>query len=257
MKKVFIGCGIVVLIGLLGVGYLAFEVWPNVSKVHREWTAAIEQLNALDTQYPFEPRSQAQLDPARFELMLDVRIQLAEYFTAFAAQLDAMQKAQSEDDGPSWIGSLKQFFDQLAPVLTEFATRLKGAGMSPREFAWHTRVLWAVLARVDENLAGPELDELRSRYQKFQERYEAMRRDQPGLVPLKDLLADLPPDALRSAEQVLAKDLGKVNRALAVTDVDHLYMQPVQRIEDIERIEPLEPVAPETTAPPPAEPAPR
>jgi hypothetical protein len=257
MKKVFIGCGIAVLLGLLGLGYVLYQLWPNVTKVHREWTAAIEQLNALDAQYPFDAKQQAQLDPARFELMLDVRIELADYFTTFAAQMDAMEKSQAERGGPGWIGSLQQFFDQLAPVLTEFASRLKAAGMSPREFAWHTRVMWAVLKRVDDNLAGPELEELRGRYEKFSERYEAMRREQPELVSLDEyLLANLPPAALKSAEQLMAKDLGRVNRALAVTDVDHLYMQPVQRIEDVERIEPLAP-APGATQPVPPEPAPR
>ena len=278
MKKVFLGCGIAVLLGLLGLGYVLYRIGPNVTRVHREWTAAIEQLNALDAQYPFDAKVQTQLDTARFELMLDVRIQLADYFTTFAANMEAMQAAQSEDGGPGWIDSLKQFFDQLAPVLTEFASRLKSAGMSPREFAWHTRVLWAVLARVDENLAGPELEELRGRYDKFAASYEEARKNQPELVSLRDdLLANLPPEVVKSAEQVLAKDVGRVKRALAVTDVDHLYMQPVQRIEDVERIEPLAspaepkpiatppaapPAVPEPTTPPPAdvtptEPAPR
>ncbi|HZL99639.1 MAG TPA: hypothetical protein VFD43_05230 [Planctomycetota bacterium] len=253
MKKVLIGCGVAVLIALLALGYLAYSVGPSAMKMYREWTAAIEELNALDEQYPFDPRAQTALDPARFGEMLAARVALAEYFASFTDQLEAMQKAEEEDRGPGWIGSIQQVFDQLAPMLTEVAKRLKEARMSPQEFAFHTRVLWAVLARVDENLAGPELEELRGRYTAFHERYETMRRDQPRLLPLKDLLAGLPPAVLKSAEELMAQDLPRVTRALAVTDVDHLYLQPLERIEDVEP--PLPAVQPDAL--PPGLPVPR
>jgi len=253
MKKVLIGCGVAVLLGLLGLGYLAYSVWPNAKHMYEEWTAAIDELNALDEQYPFDPKVQTQLDAARFELMLDTRVTLADYFATWNAQMEAMKKAQDEDGGPGWIGSIQQVFDQLAPMLTEVANRLKEARMSPQEFAFHTRVMWAVLARVDEGLAGKELESLRGRYTKFEQHYEAMRRDQKRLAPLKDLLAGLPAEVLKSAEQIMARDLTQVSRALAVIDVDHLYLQPIERIEDVE---PLQPSAGSDSAPP-GVPAPR
>src|SRR5262245_51910342 len=123
MKKVFIGCGIVVLIALLAVGYLTYAVWPNASKFVQQWIAASDELNALAREYPFDPRAQTQLDPARFEQMLDVRVQLADYFATFTAQMDAARQQQEAEGGPGFIGQLQQVFDQIAPVLTEVAAR--------------------------------------------------------------------------------------------------------------------------------------
>ena len=270
MKKVFIGCGVVVLLGLLFCGFVAWSVWPNMMKMRHEWTAAIDELNALDKQYPFDPKVQTPLDPARFKTMLDVHVQLSDYFIALNVRTEAMKKAQSADGGPGWMETIRQVFDQLAPVITEVADGLKAAGMGPQEFAFDTRVLWAVLNRVDAHLARPELDPLRGRYAEFNTHYEAIRKDQKELLELKILLADVPTEALETAEQVMAENLDLVTRAIAFTDVEYLYMQP-QRIEEVERIEALEttspatapraeapvPVVPPPTGPPPAEPAPR
>lgn len=233
MKKVFIGCGIVVLIGLLAVGYLTYAVWPNASKFVQQWMAASDELNALDREYPFDPRAQTELDPARFEQMLDVRVQLADYFATFTAQMEAMKQQQQNEGGPSFIGQLQRVFDQIAPVLTEVAARLREAKMSPQEFAFHTRVMWGVLARVDSNLAGEGLKDLHGRYTKFKEDYEALQRDESNhLEKLDSLLAALPPEALKTAEDIMARDPARVSRALTMTEIDHLYMQP-QRIQDM------------------------
>lgn len=267
MKKVLIGCGIVVLLGLLFFGYVAYRLWPNVINMQEQWAAASEELTALERDYPFDVQAQQDLDAARFGRMLDVRVELADYFTGVGERMEAMEQAHGADDGPGWIGTLQSFFDQIAPVLTEVTSRLRSAEMSPQEFAFHNRVLWAVLARVDDNLAGEELEELRGRYTRFEEVYEAMRKEQPQLLALKDLLAGLPPAAVKSAEQLMAADIPRVSRAIAVTDVDHLYLQP-QRFKEVEPVEALPPPtrassppdpAPEpeaAPAEPPAEPAP-
>jgi len=251
MKQVLIGCGVVVLLGLLFFGYVAYRLWPNVTNMQEQWAAAGDELTALERDYPFDAQAQHELDPARFNLMLDVRVELADYFTGVGERMEAMEEAHEADDGPSWIGTLQGFFDQIAPVLTEVTTRLRSAQMSTKEFDFHNRVMWAVLARVDDNLAGEELEELRGRYKRFEELYETMRKDQPQLLALKDLLSGLPPAAVKSAEQLMAADIPRVSRAIAVTDVDHLYLQP-QRFKEVE---PVEALPPPTRASPPHEPA--
>ena len=251
MKKVLIGCGVVVLLGLLFFGYVAYRLWPNVTNMQEQWAAAGDELTALERDYPFDVQAQQDLDPARFGRMLDVRVELADYFTGVGERMEAMEQAHGADDGPGWIGTLQGFFDQIAPVLTEVTTRLRSAEMSPQEFAFHNRVMWAVLARVDDNLAGEELEELRGRYKRFEELYETMRKDQPQLLALKDLLAGLPPAAVKSAEQLMAADLTRVSRAIAVTDVDHLYLQP-QRFKEVEPVEALPPPTRASSPPDPA-----
>ena len=260
MKKVFIGCGIVVLVGLLAAGYLAYAVWPNATRFVQQWLAALDELNALDREFPFDPKAQTQLDPARFEQMLDVRVQLADYFATFTAEMDTLRQQQEAEGGPSFIGRFRQAFDQMAPVLTEVAARLREAKMSPQEFAFHTRVMWGVLARVDSNLTGKDLDALRGRYTKFKDDYEALRRDERNrLEPLDQLLATLPPEALKTAEEIMARDPARISHALTMTDIDHIYMQP-QRIQEMQGEAPGTKPAPATpaapTEPAPAEPAP-
>ena len=249
MKKVFIGCGIVVLIGLLAVGYLTYAVWPNATKFVQQWIAASDELNALDREYPFDARAQTGLDPARFEQMLDVRVQLADYFATVTAQMEAMK----QQDGPGLIGQFQQVFDQFAPVLTEIAARLREVKMSPQEFAFHTRVMWGVLARVDSNLTGENLKELRGRYTKFKEDYEKLQGEERNhLANLDELLAVLPPEALKTAEEIMARDPARISLALTMTEIDHLYMQP-QRIQDMhgEAPAPAEPVPSPEPAPAP------
>ncbi|HVQ24851.1 MAG TPA: hypothetical protein VMV01_06730 [Planctomycetota bacterium] len=248
MKKVFIGCGIVVFIALLAGGYLVWGVWPSMSRLVEQWMAAADELDALDREYPFDPHAQEQLDPARFEQMLDVRVELADYFATFTAQMEAMKQEHEGQDAPGVIGQLRQVFDQIAPVLTEVAARLREAKMSPQEFSFHTRVMWGVLARVDSNLAGNELDALRGRYSKFKADYDTLQRDERNHFEKLDLLlASLPPEALKTAEQIMARDPARISRALSMTDIDPLYMQP-QRIKDGPN--------PAALAPRPAEPAP-
>jgi hypothetical protein len=235
MKKVFIGCGVVVLLGLIAIGYLAYRIAPDIQRLNKEWQAAIAVLESLDERFPFDPKAQTELDVARFDQMLDVRLGLGEYLKGLEQQVEELEQAEAEDRGPGFVGTIKEVIGQLSPVLTQFATRLEAASMSWQEFAWHTRVLWGALARIDAGLGNPELDALRGEYKKFDAHYEAVRREQGELPPLKDLLADLPPEALVAAEQVLVRDVGRVHRALVLTEVDHLYMQPIEGLEQIEK----------------------
>ena len=252
MKQVLIGCGVIVLLGLLFFGYVAYRLWPNVTNMQEQWAAAGEELTALDRDYPFDAQAQVGLDAARFQRMLDVRVRLADFFTGVGERMEAMEQAQQAEDGPGWIGTLQTFIDEIAPVLAEVTARLREAQMGPEEFAFHTRLMWAVLARVDDNLASNELEELKGRYTTFEQTYEAMRRkEQDRLLPLRDLLSGLPPEALKQAEALMAADLTKVSRAIAVTDVDHLYLQP-QRFKDVEPVEALPPPSGQPAAPKPA-----
>jgi hypothetical protein len=176
--------------------------------------------------------------------MLDVRVELADYFATFTAQMEATKQQQETQGGPGFVGKLQQVFDQIAPLLTEVAARLREVKMSPQEFAFHTRVMWGVLARVDSNLTGERLKELHGRYTKFEADYETLQRDERNhLEKLDSLLATLPPEALKTAEEIMARDPARISHALTMTDIDHLYMQP-QRIQEVNGVAPAPPPEP-------------
>src|SRR5262245_50229111 len=107
MKQVLIGCGVIVLLGLLFFGYVAYRLWPNVTNMQEQWATAGEELTALDRDYPFDAQAQVALDPARFERMLDVRVKLADFFTGVGERMEAMEQAHEAEDGPGWIGTLQ------------------------------------------------------------------------------------------------------------------------------------------------------
>lgn len=105
--------------------------------------------------------------------------------------------------------------------------------MGPTEFSWHTRVLWAALARVDAGVAGPELESLRGEYGRFREDYERQMRQQPEQLTLAEQVATVPPELVVHAGQVLAQDPERVLQGLAKTDFDYVYLQQPESIDTL------------------------
>jgi hypothetical protein len=233
MRKVLIGCGVLVLLAMGFIGYAGYRLWPSVSGWHKAWIEAVGELDALDERHPFDPDAQTALDAERFDLMLEVRVGLAGYFAEFKESLRSLEERGEADDERGWFDFSSSLFELMSPMLHEFAVRLEDAGMGPTEFAWHTRVLWAALARVDAGVAGPELEPLRGEYSRFREVYEQQAKGQEALLPLEDLVRSVPPDLLVQAAEVLARDPARVRQGLAITDFDYLYMQQPKNIEDL------------------------
>ena len=63
-------------------------------------------------------------------------------------------------------------------------------------------------------------------------------REQPGLKPLAQLIDGFPPAVLDEAATVLALDIDRVLDGLDITEVDHIYMQPVRNLEDLSFVQP-------------------
>lgn len=263
MKKLFIGCGIVVLLLLGGLMFLAWEFGADIRALQAQAQAALASLNALDKSYPFDPAEQTTLDAERFAVALDVRAQLADDLVELG---DSMQELQrKEDAGESDIGwreLVHKMIGSVTGIMPAFADKLTAAQMSWPEFAWHTRVLWSVLYRVDIGVAEPGLEPLRNAYTTFKSKYDALRRDQKGLPELRDLIGEFPPAVLSAAAEVMGRDLQLVKQGLRVPEVEHLYMMPVTTAEELSyvdvpadthaRIETEQPAtpAPEPAAPP-------
>jgi hypothetical protein len=250
MRKVLIGCGVLVLLAMGFIGYAGYRLGPSVSGWHKAWVEAVGELNTLDTLHPFDSAGRTQLDAERFEIMLDVRVRLADYFASVNESLRGIETDGKQDDGPGWFELSSSLLETLTPMLHEFAVRLENAGMGPTEFSWHTRVLWAALARVDAGVAGPELEPLRGEYARFRENYEKQAHHQDGMLPLDELVRGVPPELLVQAAAVMARDPALVRRGLAVTDFDYIYLQQPKRIEALMGVaaQPLSP--PEESTPP-------
>jgi hypothetical protein len=238
MKKLFIGCGIVVLLLLGGIMFLFWEFGSDIRALQAQAQAALASLNALDKAHPFDAAAQTSLDSERFLAALDIRAQLAEDLVQLGDNMQELQR--KEDAGESDIGwreMVHRMIGSVTGIMPKFAERLTAAQMSWPEFAWYTRVLWSVLYRVDIGVAEPGLEPLRNSYTNFKSKYDALRRDQKGLPELRDLLGEFPPAVLADAAAVMATDPQLVKQGLRVPEVEHLYMMPVTTTEELSYVD--------------------
>jgi hypothetical protein len=233
MRKVLIGCGVLVLLALGFAGYVGYRLWPSFTALHQAWSDAMAELDALDERYPFDPAAQTELDTGRFDLMLDLRVRLTDYFADVDASIKDIQRQGEADDGPGALDRSSRMIAIMTPTVHEFAVRLEDARMGPTEFSWHTRVLWAALSRVDAGVAGPELEPLRGEFGRFREQYDQQARRQAQLRPLDEIVGSVPADLLVQAAEVLALDPERVQRGLAFTEFDFLYLQHPGSVDEL------------------------
>lgn len=237
MKKLLIGCGVLVALLLCGVGFLAWRFWGDIRTLQQQAEASITRLNDLQAAHPFDPAAQAHLDTARFARALDLRAQLSDDLVRLGDEMEDLQR--KEDAGESDLGVLEvvsRTLKAVSGVLPGFADRLTAAEMSWPEFAWHTRVLWATLYRVSLGLGSPALEPLRDSWSELEAIYAQMAKDQKGLPPLRDLVGEFPPTILAEAEAVMATDLSRVRSGLRVLEIEHLYMMPVSKADDLQYV---------------------
>ncbi len=242
MKKLFIGCGIVVLLIVAVLGYITYQVYPQVKEWQSQWETAFTQLQALEREHPFDAQAQlaAPLDARRFEASLALRADLADRLTRVGETFKTVVGKDSEGESLGVVDLLREMFRTATPLLPDFQARLAEQQMSWPEFAFYTRLLWACLYRVDAGVGPPELASLRGAYEKLNQNYETLRADNNGgkdLPPLEDVIGKFPPSLLNEASALLARELPLVEKGLQVTAVDHFYMQPIARLEDLQGLQ--------------------
>jgi len=241
MKKLFIGCGIVVLLIVAALGYVTWQVYPQVREWQSQWEGAFTQLQALEQKYPFDAQAQAAapLDAPRFAASLDLRADLADNLTHAYDKLETIAGKDEQGEQLGFVDMIREMFRTAAPLMPDFQAQLSKQQMSWPEFAFYTRLLWACLYRVDAGVGPPELESLRGSYDKLNQNYDRLRQEHAGqkLPPLADVIGKFPPQLLNEASALLAQNLQRVELGLAVTAVDHFYMQPITRLEDLQGLQ--------------------
>ena len=238
MKKIFIGCGIVVLLILGIVGFLVYEFGADIRAIQEQAEQAVARINALDAKVPFDPAAQTSLDTDRFTTALEVRADLTDELVRIGEDLEEMKR--KEDAGETdlgWMAMGHAIIGSMTNVMPMFADRLEAAPMSWPEFSWHTRLLWSVLYRVDIGMGEPDLEPLRNSYTTFKDRYDELRREEKSLPELRDLLGEFPAPLLASAAAVMATDLQLVRRGLRLPELECRYMMPVNDATELQSLE--------------------
>ncbi len=256
MKKLFIGCGIVVLLLLAGAGLLVWSLWGDFRQLQVQTEQAFVRLDELRTRHPFDGEHLEQLDGERFARALDLRATLASDFRAIEDRIRELdRKREAGEDGGGFLDVLRSSLREFSEVLPNLAQRLDEAQMSWPELSWHSRVLWSVLHRIDVGAAEAELAPLKGTWDEYSALYEQLAREQRGMRPLRDVIGDFPPAVVAVASSLVARDIGRVRAGLGLPELEHFFLTPVEQLEDLQFAkEPRSEDAP-APAPPAAEPA--
>jgi hypothetical protein len=222
MKKIFIGCGIVVLLLLGCIAVLAWQLWPDFKDFRHKNDDAVARLNALVVSAPFDPAGLASLDTARFARALDLRAQICEDLKGVN---DRLGKLYAPEAKPGPFESMKTTFRELGSMMPRYADRLEAAHMSWPEFAWHTRLFWAVLQRASIHAGVAQLEHLGGDYARLETIYDK-QREKTDLPPLKDLIGEFPPAIIAQASEVMVTDVDRVQSSLGMLEGERIFMLP-------------------------------
>lgn len=226
MKRIFIGCGVVVLLLLGGIGFLTWRFWTPMQEFKAKTEQAAARLNALNVSAPFDPAAVTRLDAARFAAALDLRALICEDLKGANERLS---KLTDPDADVGMLAGMDLTLTELGAMTPRFADRLEAAHMSWPEFAWHTRLFWSVLQRVGMGAGDPRLTELSGAYKHLEEVYDQERK-QAELPQLKDLIGDFQPALISDAGAVMATDVARVRASLGMAEGEKFFMMPTSDV---------------------------
>ncbi|MCB9897606.1 MAG: hypothetical protein H6825_06365 [Planctomycetes bacterium] len=216
MKKLLVGCGCLVLVGLGGLGFLAYEVGPVLTASIDSTEAANARFAELDQRFPFRATTAEGLAVDRFEAVLDARVSLAAGLERFGERVETAAREGVLD-------VFTTLFD-FAPLFEDIPDQLEQRGMGPTEFNAHVRLMWVALASLDSGVPGAEFDALRGRWSEMRGEYQQMQRRIEGLQRLEDLVGSFPPEVVEQARDAMARDSQRVLDGMAGTVSEVAYM---------------------------------
>jgi hypothetical protein len=245
MKKVFIGvgigCGVLVLLGVIAVGVAGYWVKQKVGgsveslqQVSQQMAEQRKELAALDQAHPFTPPKEGEmlaLSEARLLEYLAVREQALPVFQEFEQKGKALEQKHQGKEGPD-LGAIMEATGMLTQLIAQvhaaYIEGLKQHRMSPREYRAITTALYSSLmvgAMEQAQKAGGQaregmeeaLQEVRTRLEdkslSQEERAGLEAQEQELLEGLADLESQQA-EAAQAAPSEEAKAVTAANRAL-------------------------------------------
>lgn len=223
MKKLFLGCGILLLIGLGTLGYVGYQLWPDISHAVERAEAFNERMLVLEREHPFDAAAQTGLDTERFVSYLELRIDAKQ---SMGTMLEDLRETEDriENKELGFVEAARYFIQRVPMSYDFFGPLLEQRGMGPSELGWHTRVLWATLESVESGAGAddPQLNRLAGRYYKLRDAYKQAKHENG--VPLEKLLAGIDPAVVRSARLAMALDIDRVEAGLLEPDVEAVFL---------------------------------
>jgi hypothetical protein len=165
MKKVLIGCGLILGLGVLTAAIFAFLGYRKLRAVGEAGEKLNAEHRALNQEFPWDDAGGAQMpDEARLRDYLAVRKETMVPFREFSAQqakfkeIDRKNKETHQADANDLIGiysSGKAMVMAVFKLRTDWYKNLREHRMSPLEFAALTGALYPADGRPSAGLAPP------------------------------------------------------------------------------------------------------
>ncbi len=218
MKKVLIGCGVLLVLVLAGFAYLAYELGPQIMESQERSQAGAEELVVLDDDFPFSADAEETFNADRFAAMLDARI-------AVGARQRSRDEAFRTETEERELGALEAIKMKLGsePSLMDLADELAVVEMGPTEFSHYTRIMWAALQRVGAGLGPAELEPLRGFYDNLSKGYEAMSF-LPNIAPLDEVLGEFDRAVTDTAMEVMGRRADGLMEGGVQLSLEPLYL---------------------------------
>jgi hypothetical protein len=151
-----IGCGTLVLLGMIGIGagawWLKRQVGDSVSNMvesGQKMQAIGQELQALEKSHPFTPPPEGEvlaLSEERLLSYLAVRETALPVYTEFQKKAEAFEAEHENKENPDLGAAMKAtglLTELMAKVHGAYIDGLKKQGMSPREFRTITQTLYS------------------------------------------------------------------------------------------------------------------
>ena len=169
MKKVLIGCGIgcgaVLLIGLLVVGYAGWRFNQFANELGEQMVEIGDRVEQLNTQFPFTPPEDGLVESDRMDAWLQIRSDLGEHGNELAVTFEDLSSA-------NWLALLPTMKDEFIGLANDGVDAFQTAAMSLEEYKWIRGQVIGVLAN-DDARAKPEMNEMVEAFDKVDRRIKS------------------------------------------------------------------------------------
>jgi len=156
MKKVLLGCGagcaVVLLIGLLVVGYVGWRFSRFANEFAEQMVEIGDRFEQFDAQFPFTPPDDGLVEANRMDTWLRLRRDLVE-------RGDRFTESFKHFSSTGWIAGLPELKNEFLELADDGFEVFETVGMAPKEYRWIRGLVIGVLSSGDAR-DKPEMREL-------------------------------------------------------------------------------------------------
>ncbi|MFT7463905.1 MAG: hypothetical protein ACI9EF_002253 [Pseudohongiellaceae bacterium] len=222
MKKLLLGCGVLLALGLGSMTFVVWQLWPDIQQTVSSAEDFERRLTILEEDYPFDVKTEEPLNTERFAKSLDMRLVIVRNVDAWKTDIDAFgEDIDAQDIG--FMDTVRGYFSRFSEMF-EIISPLEDFSMSASEFNYHTRVLWAALDTIDAGAeSDPAFESLRGLYPTLLSQYKAQQKAE-GSMTLAQLIGEFDPAVLSDARGIMKTDPQRVIHGVTNANAETIFM---------------------------------